>query len=253
MAERKRKGPPDDPGVPGWIVTYGDMMSLLLTFFVLLLSFSTISEKEFEKAMMSLKGALGVLPKNRAVVQINPLPKPPRRPPRSIQRLARELKRRLQIMGKEQLAQIEYGEGGDLKITLPSKVLFDTARADLKPEATEVLASIADVFSGVASLEYIEVRGHTDNRPLRSSTFFKDNHDLSYGRSDAVARFLSSSGNILLERFEIVGCGEGQPVAINDTLEGMQQNRRVEIFLRGEFTSETMEELTDQIESLDGL
>ena len=57
-------------GAPGWMVTYGDMMSLLLTFFVLLISFSTIHEEDFQKAIASLQGALGVMPRELALIQL---------------------------------------------------------------------------------------------------------------------------------------------------------------------------------------
>ncbi|MEZ4766111.1 MAG: flagellar motor protein MotB [Calditrichia bacterium] len=68
MAGKKQKKQEEAPaGAPLWIVTFSDLMSLLLTFFVLLLSFSSIQEVEFQKALGSLKGALGVLPRNDAI------------------------------------------------------------------------------------------------------------------------------------------------------------------------------------------
>ena len=94
----RRGGDDEGGGAPAWMVTYGDLMSLLLTFFVLLLSFSTVHEDEFRKAMASLQGALGVMPLERTVIQLpKATPEVPRpRPARQVAaRLARYAGRKL--------------------------------------------------------------------------------------------------------------------------------------------------------------
>ena len=70
MARGRRSRDDEEPRVPGWVVTYGDMMSLLLTFFVLMISFSTIHEEEFEKAIASLHGAFGMLPREMTLIDL---------------------------------------------------------------------------------------------------------------------------------------------------------------------------------------
>ncbi|MCL4218458.1 MAG: hypothetical protein KJ052_15835, partial [Candidatus Hydrogenedentes bacterium] len=92
---RRRKNEEQMGGAPAWMVTYGDLMSLLLTFFVLLLSFSTIQEEDFNKAMMSFQGALGIFDKSPMVVEPTIIPRP-QMSSATIERLAREVKRRLQ-------------------------------------------------------------------------------------------------------------------------------------------------------------
>ena len=242
MPRDKKKGDDAPPGAPAWMVTYGDMMSLLLTFFVLLISFSTISEEDFNEAMMSLQGALGVLDSNTSPVRIFHIPEPPKSLPKSVERLARELKKRLQVLGKDEEIDIQLDKEGGLKLNLPSRILFDTARAELKPDAYEVLNNMAEVLSGVPGA-FIEVRGHTDNRPLRSRGPFKDNHDLSYGRAKAVWEYLLRAGTNVGDQFEIIACGAEQPVATNDTEEGRQANRRVELYVRGELSEDIVERL----------
>ncbi|HQE77107.1 MAG TPA: flagellar motor protein MotB, partial [Candidatus Hydrogenedentes bacterium] len=87
--EKRKRGGEEPSGAPGWMVTYGDMMSLLLCFFVLLLSFSSVSEKKYSQAVQSLKGALGVLPRNLSVIQPLPIEQLPLNRLRTIERIGR--------------------------------------------------------------------------------------------------------------------------------------------------------------------
>ncbi len=249
-ASRKKKPAAEEGGAPGWMVTYGDMMSLLLTFFVLLLSFSTISQEDFEKAMMSLQGALGILPQYRTMVQINPIPKFSKETAEAIERLARELRRRLQVLGKEDEVDIKYDKQGGLKISLPSQILFDTAQASVKQEAYPFLADLAGLLADIPNA-FVEIRGHTDSRPLISSARYRDNYDLSYARADAVTRYVVNTSGMPIERFEIIACGPGQPVATNDTPEGQQANRRVEIYIRGQLGEATTQTLQERLGALE--
>lgn len=243
---RKKRQENQEAGAPLWMVTYGDLMSLLLTFFVLLLSFSTITEEErFHEAMQSFRGAVGFLPRELTMVQVNPLPKKMQRPSRSAENLARRIRRQMQVLGKEDLVQVLFDQEGELRISLPSQVLFDSASAKLKPEAFPVLNDLSAVFVEVPA-GYLEIRGHTDDRPLGSTGSFRDNYDLSYARADAVARHLMQEGAELTERLEIIACGPSQPIALNTTEEGRQENRRVDITVRGLPSDEAADELGER-------
>lgn len=248
MARGKKKKDEGGGGAPLWMVTYGDLMSLLLTFFVLLLSFSTISEEEFREALMSLKGALGVLPADLTMVQINPQPRPARPSHKSVEELARKMRRRLQVLGKQEEVKIEFDQEGGLKINLPSKILFASGLMTLVPDAYTLLDDLSSLFAELPEAIY-EVRGHTDSRPLANVGVFRDNHDLSGARADIVARYLAGKGGIALGRFEVIGCGSGQPIAPNTTAEGREANRRVEISIRGMFTDTRVEAVRSQFES----
>ncbi|MFM1918543.1 MAG: hypothetical protein RLZZ303_177 [Candidatus Hydrogenedentota bacterium] len=229
MAKREKKGGGDE-GAPGWIVTFSDLMSLLLTFFVLLLSFSTIQEEEFNEAMMSLQGALGILPQFSSVV--SPMQRNQRRQQDESERAARQLKRMLQVKGLERQVKIEYDAKGGIKISLPNAILFPPGSAVLSADAYALLDDVAEVLAQMPET-FIEVRGHTDATPLTATTQFRDNYDLSYFRSHAVAERLRSGGGIPEEQFEIIACGPSQPIASNDTEEGRVTNRRVELYVRG--------------------
>lgn len=250
MAQSRRKKPADEPGgAPAWMVTYGDLMSLLLTFFVLLLSFSTISEEAFNEALLSLQGALGVLPSELTMVQINPQPKKVRPSYKSIEELARKLRRRLQVEGKLEEVQVEFDQEGGLKINLPSRILFQSGQLTLSSEAYALLDDLAELFGELPEALF-EVRGHTDSQPLSRTNELRDNHDLSGVRADIVARYLGEKGQIDLNRFEIIHCGAGQPIMPNDTPEGREANRRVEIGVRGMFTDDRADDVRARIQDL---
>ncbi len=223
-------------------------MTLLLTFFVLLLSFSTITDEKFEDAVHSLQRALGIMPASLSIAPTDPDTQAARRSPRSVERVARELQRRLQVLGREQEVELEFDEGG-ISLSLPSEVLFDTARAELKSEAFSVLDNVAEVFQDVPEA-VIEVRGHTDSRPLLSTAMYEDNHDLSYARAKSVATFLDQSGGLEMEQFEIIALGPTQPVATNETPEGRQKNRRVDLHVRGDFGEESVDDIRERVETL---
>jgi chemotaxis protein MotB len=214
-----------------WILTYADLMSLLLTFFILLAAFSTVNDRKVHQAISSIQDALGVQP----MVPITPAV-PGNPAPEKLQHVARELQRRLQILGKTDALQVKFEQDG-LRMVLPETISFDTARADLKPESEPVLSNIGEIIGQIAPDCAVEVRGHTDSRPLSGSLRFRDNYDLSYARADVVARRIAQAGSIPMERFKITACGPGEPVAPNQTPEGQQANRRVEIFIRGEDSS----------------
>jgi len=223
------------------------MMSLLLCFFVLLLSFSTISEEAFNQALASLQGALGVLDRLDGIV--GPVPRRPREAREALERLARQMQRQMQVIAKETDVKIEFDKEGGLKISLPGKVLFESSSADLKAEAYPVLDELAEVLKDVPDA-FIEVRGHTDGRPLVQATRYRDNYELSFRRADAVTRRLHEFGGIPLNQFEIVACGPSRPVATNDTEEGREANRRVEVHVRGAFNRSKLEELKRRADTL---
>lgn len=248
IGRRKRQGGGEE-GAPAWIVTFSDLMSLLLTFFVLLLSFSTVSEEEFKEAMMSIQGAFGVLDRFPHVISVAQLP--PRRASNEAAEAARELQRQLQILGLEKQVKIEYDAMGGLKISLPSSILFDSGSATLKPEALPILRDVGEVLFEMPDT-FIEVRGHTDSTPLAATGTYRDNYELSYFRADAVTRQLHTLGKVPMEQFEIVACGQSQPLATNTTEAGRQANRRVEIFVRGLVKKSRMESLEESFEDLSG-
>jgi chemotaxis protein MotB len=118
-----------------------------------------------------------------------------------------------------------------LAVDLAEQIFFDSGRAALKKEGKEVLKKVADALKGYEN-KVIRVVGHTDNVPLAKSLqgTFPTNWELSVARATTVVRFLQDAG-IPPERLIPAGRGEYEPVAPNDTPEGRQKNRRIEIML----------------------
>jgi len=248
MAKSKKEEPA--AGAPMWMVTYGDLMSLLLTFFVLLLSFATMDKpRELQEAVISIRGAFGVLTKEMTNVRINPAPMRYRRPNTETQDTARRVQRGLQVMGLQKDIKVTYDADGGLKITLPSEILYQTGQTRLRPDIYPVLEDLGALLAELPET-FFEVRGHTDNTSLSSDTLFRDNVDLSFARADAVVRFLNETSGIGLEQFEIIACGSGQPIATNSTAEGRQANRRVELHVRGLVARQRVQDLQDRVDEL---
>jgi chemotaxis protein MotB len=134
-----------------------------------------------------------------------------------------------QIALKEiKLEEIE----GKLKVTFVDKILFDSGSVMIKPKGQEVLLKLADSFRDNED-QNIAVEGHTDDVQIGSGLLdrFPTNWELSAARATAVVRFLQEKGNITPERLTASGFSYYRPVATNETPEGREQNRRIEIIL----------------------
>ncbi|MDD5072951.1 MAG: OmpA family protein [Candidatus Omnitrophica bacterium] len=136
-----------------------------------------------------------------------------------------ELERRLK---GEQGVSVEMSERG-LVVTFLAEVLFDSGKAKVKTPAHEVLDKVAKVITEKAPDRNIAVEGHTDNEPIKKSGW-KSNWELSTARATSVLHYLEEKG-IAPEKLQATGYGEYRPVASNDTIEGRQENRRVEIII----------------------
>jgi len=228
MAKTKCKCPPT--GAPGWMATFADLMSLLLTFFVLLLSFSTISEEKFNQALLSLEGGFRPFPRNSGFIA--PVPRPPDRKNEEAEQTARKLRRLLQVRGLERKVKVEFDALGGIKLNLPASLLFEPGEAALRPDALPLIRDIAAVLAELPE-SFFEVQGHTDSRPLANALRFRDNYDLSYERAHSVTEQMVVTGGLSVNQFEIHAMGASQPLATNETEEGRAANRRVEIYVRG--------------------
>lgn len=218
-------------GAPLWVVTFGDLMSLLLTFFVLILSFSSVQDVEFQKALGSLKGALSVLPKNGSVVaQVRPYY--PHLSPiqqTKYKRMAKELKDLANKIGYEKSIQMEVLKDG-LIIRIDSPVLFDLGEATLKSQSFVILDKVIEMTA--PWLNNIRVEGHTDDLPI-STARFPSNWELSTERALSVLRYFLHSGQVEPSRLAAVGYGQYHPLVPNNNDENRARNRRVEIYIEG--------------------
>jgi chemotaxis protein MotB len=144
-------------------------------------------------------------------------------------------RREIESSLKEQIAQkdIKLEEiEGKLKVTFVDKILFDSGSVMIKPKGQEVLLTLADSFRDRKD-QNIAVEGHTDDVQIGAALLdrFPTNWELSTARATAVVRFLQEKGNIDPQRLTASGFSFYQSVATNDTPEGREQNRRIEIIL----------------------
>jgi len=225
----KKKCPEEKKGgAPGWMVTYGDMMSLLLTFFVLLVSMSSIQESKFKQALGSLLGALGVMKFDRSTIEFDRLPIP-NRYKKELERLRNEIrlfKNYLKIHALESAVSVQETDGGML-IRLTGPVLFQSGSAEISSKGEDILKVVAKVLQTTSAP--VRIEGHTDNIPVRHGRY-SSNWELSTARAVSVLRFLNGNG-IPGTRLSAAGYGEFKPIVPNDTPDNRRLNRRVEIYV----------------------
>jgi chemotaxis protein MotB len=122
-----------------------------------------------------------------------------------------------------------------LVITVVGDVLFDSGKAKIRPEAYTILDKVATVLKENVPGLNVGIEGHTDNQPIKFSGW-KSNWELSSARALSVLHYLVEEKEIVPERVSAVGYGEYKPVASNETKEGRQLNRRVEIVILPQVT-----------------
>jgi chemotaxis protein MotB len=140
-----------------------------------------------------------------------------------------------------------------LVITVVGDVLFDSGKAKIRPEAYTILDKVATVLKENVPGLNVGIEGHTDNQPIKFSGW-KSNWELSSARALSVLHYLVEEKEIVPERVSAVGYGEYKPVASNETKEGRQLNRRVEIVILPQLTkaketkeTETLEETKENL------
>jgi chemotaxis protein MotB len=227
---RKRPEKPSS-GAPLWVLTYGDVMSLCLCFFVMLQAYSTLEIEKFNQAMSSLKGALGVLPYQQSTSPMDIIQQRPSKGERKTRgkrtRAAAALNKVISENKLGKMIKVTQSSQG-VHITIGDPALFESGKADIKPAALPVLQEIVRIIG--TGDESIRVEGHTDNVPIHTAQF-GDNWELSIGRAMAVVKYFRSRDVIDPGRLRPVGCGEFHPLASNETEAGRSMNRRVEIYI----------------------
>lgn len=218
------------------MVTYSDMVTLLLAFFVLLLSFSTIDAGKFDDAVLSMRGAFGILQRSPALDNAT------MRNPGADMTLQRpgvfvpDLAQITSVYDRVRAAIAELDDGAGvtadivenrgLVIRFDDNVLFDSGQALLRPDGLAILNKLAPILADIPNP--IRVEGHTDNVPI--NTFrYPSNWELSTARAGAVIRYFIEEHGLDPNQMSAMGFAEFRPVADNATAAGRQRNRRVEI------------------------
>lgn len=264
MADKRKRKKREHKGAY-WMDTYGDMVTLLLTFFIMLFASSQMSEAKWMRIVESFTGE----PASTVVEPIDPLNPTsgfapsdyiPKVTPRSDRQNDEDANLNDGDQQEEYSYEVEerfndlyeklnaYVEGNNLQsaiviekeengqyiyVTVLQGILFDSGKADIRDDtARQVLQDLGDMFmSAWDSVQTLMVVGHTDEVPI-NTYLYKNNWFLSGARASEVLTFMQQNCGIpMANNVLTIGRGETDPVAPNDTAEGKQQNRRVEFIL----------------------
>ena len=224
--EPKRNSPEGEPPVAGWQTIYCSLALILVAFFAMLVSYSTVTEEKlsiFRQGHEVIEmGDKSVGGGDRVMISTDG----PEGFDGTVVVAVRSLGKYLKDVGLGKSVRLEEIERG-FKATFESHVLFPSGVAVINKEAYPSLDEIMkiakkDTFS-------IRVEGHTDNVPIHT-TMFPSNWELSTTRAVNVLRYLLDEGGLPAEKLFAVGLGQYRPVESNDTPEGRQKNRRVEFY-----------------------
>ena len=277
MAKKRAE---DAPPSLLWKDTFSDLMNLLLCFFVLLFSMSTVDADKFQELAASLASAFSVLPSGGSTIksdgilvgsgasQLNELSdyynnmgmnsegdveldKESNTVDEAYEKVQEEGLEQSEKMADTIQAALDMSnvDSSQVEITttsqyvmlsLSSGILFDSGKADLKAEAISVVDKVADAVK-IYDDNTISIEGHTDNVPIRYSAKYENNEVLSVYRALAVTDQLRKNKNLNPKYIKFAGRGDYIPVADNSTAEGRAQNRRVEIKIYNSFNSDVKE------------
>lgn len=224
------------PGVPEWVVTFGDMMSLLLTFFIMLVSLSEIKQEEKYQALVeSIRKQLGHASSRESTI---PGPAKPRNSMvQQVANLARA--KRQDLMQGGQKVEAPTGESRTVQIVRPgsrtvvgTNVFFPEFEHELRAVEKQKLADLVPKIVGKP--QKIEVRGHTSRKPLPAGSAYADHYDLAYQRARHVREFLVRELGVEPFRIRMIAAGSDEVLHAGIDPDKLLLNSRVEVYLLDE-------------------
>ncbi|WP_374054641.1 flagellar motor protein MotS [Rossellomorea sp. FM04394] len=236
--KRRRKQASQPTGAPKWMVTFSDLITLILVFFILLFSMSQIDIVKFRAIADSFQ--------QRQILEfypsVIPFENPSAEPEVEMEKMQTQSSEQADKELKQLLADIQsYLNENKLSdvivatrtergvvLVLQEQALFASGEATVLEEAYPFLNKVGDLISRIPN--FVKVEGHTDNRPINTYRF-PSNWELSSARASSVIRYIIQTENLDPKRFIAVGYGDTRPIAPNDTRENLQKNRRVEVII----------------------
>ena len=227
-----------------WLLTYADLITLLMVFFIVMYATSRADLSRFDELAASLQRAFRVpvlegqdptaAHGRNGPVASQPDPVPAARLLQAdlmrqslYEAIRQDLTTYAERYGLGDRVAVQLRQDGVL-VSLSGELLFESGKADLLPESKELLWVVASRLPGLPN--EVRVAGHTDNVPV-STPYFPSNWELSVARALTVLHFLADEVQISPERLAVVGYGEQRPIASNATREGRAKNRRVELLI----------------------
>lgn len=249
-----------------WLLTYADLITLLMAFFIIMYAMSNVDTNKYMALAKSLRTALG-LEQAAGISMITDMVSVDKtgkskdiyirsqgkqtsaseilslrddKEERELSTMVEKIKEYTASKGITSKIQTEKGNRG-LLIKLSDTVLFDVGKADLSPKSQEILDGLAKILFN--SNKHIKVEGHTDNVPINTERY-PSNWHLSTNRATSVIMYWISKYPGMSQRVSAAGYGEYRPIALNNTPEGRAKNRRVEIIV--------LRDIVNQVESGQG-
>ncbi len=236
----KKKCPECEQCLPAWLAAFGDLMSLLLCFFVLLLSMASMDAKKISEAIGSLSGAMSVLEggsqteiSKKRIQKATPI-ETTEETTQTVNLVKQAASDANEMMekGKDTVISVEEAQDGFV-IELPAALLFKSGSALITSDDTLLfLKRIALIIDEMPNDIMVSVQGHTDNKGPGAKSLYKDNWELSSARAISVLQELILDG-VKPNRISASGFAQYAPVSTNATKSGREQNRRVELHFYG--------------------
>ena len=223
--------PPKSEGIPAWMATFADMVTLLLCFFVLLLSFTNTDVTNFRRMLGSIQEALGVQLDDKNALSTpyadsNFKERRSARESREIVELGARLKQFIRSKDLTHMARVSNDKSG-VMLRFNNSAVFDRGSAQLTPEAQQALDV---VIAGMENKNFnLIIRGHTDGN-LPESSLYQSNWELSAARAATCLRFILAHSDITPDRMKAVGYASAKPLFPSTTESNKKKNRRVEFF-----------------------
>ncbi|MFG6383890.1 MAG: OmpA family protein [Lachnospiraceae bacterium] len=271
---KKRKKDDGDGGAASWMNTFADLMNLLLCFFVLLFSMSSVDADKFEALVQSLEHSFSILPQGGSSIgdgqmvaagvnQLQLLDQYYKEGANSTTDIegenneeedaekalkeeyteaglkeSEEMAEQIEIMLEEQKIgdQVELDANAQfVRLTLNGALLFDSGQSKIREDALPLVDKLSLILESYDS-NLIDIEGHTDNVPINNEKY-ENNDVLSAYRAFAVKNYVLEKTSLQAGKINATGCGEYSPVADNSTPEGRARNRRVEIKIYNSYNS----------------
>ncbi len=207
-----------------WSVPWSDLMMTMFVFFAVLYVFHNSKQKAFSDEPKARYVPPAIVTQ---AVATYPMEKPAE-PVSSMTRIYDLSRETVRAKALEEFASVELTPDKAVSIILKGDLLFDSGKAEMRPEAARSLGEIAEILRQTPHV--VNLVGHTDDVPIHSERF-PTNWELSAARACAVARYLMDEMGLPSSRFYVTGHGQQQPVRPNDNAENRAANRRVEIII----------------------
>jgi chemotaxis protein MotB len=232
-----RRPKTEPKGAPKWMVTFSDLVTLILVFFILLFSmsqidivkFKAVSESFQDQQFMDFYPSLIPFenPSQNEENIVNQGPDSDRQEEERLENLLQEVEGYLEKNGLEDVIVANRTERG-VVLVLQEQVLFESGEAEIIDRDNGFLDRVGALLAGMPNL--VKVEGHTDNRPIATYRY-PSNWELSAARASSVIRYLVGASGLDSKRFIAIGYGDTRPLVPNNSPENLEKNRRVEIII----------------------